>query len=147
MTTAITDAFTHDHRACDHLLAAAESAVGTGGWSAIGRASEALIAAVERHFRAEEAALFPALAKVFLIAAHPIEILCGEHAQIRRLLEDLRAAVATCDREAVLGILETLNLLVQQHNYKEEAVIYPMADGALRERASDMAALVGPTAR
>jgi hypothetical protein len=31
---------------------------------------------------------------------------------------------------------------VQQHNYKEEGIIYPMADGALPEQAADMAALI-----
>jgi iron-sulfur cluster repair protein YtfE (RIC family) len=76
------------------------------------------------------------------VAEHPIEIMCSEHAQMRRLLADLGQAVDARDTPTFLGILETLHFLVQQHNYKEEGIIYPMADGALPEQAADMAALL-----
>jgi iron-sulfur cluster repair protein YtfE (RIC family) len=142
MVTDITDAFTRDHHRCDHLLAAVESSVSSGDWSVIGAASTALIAAMERHFALEEDVVFPALAQIFLVAANPIEIMCSEHAQMRQLFEDLGESVAARDKTATLGILETLHFLVQQHNYKEEGVLYPMADGALPEQAADMAALI-----
>jgi hemerythrin-like domain-containing protein len=97
---------------------------------------------MDRHFALEEDVVFPALAQVFLVAENPIEIMCSEHAQMRQLFGDLGDAVRACDKTAVLGILETLHFSVQQHNYKEEGVIYPMADGALPERAADIAALI-----
>jgi hemerythrin-like domain-containing protein len=75
--------------------------------------------------------LFPELAQVFQVAEQPIEIMLAEHTQMRALFADLRDAVASRDKPASLGILETLHFLVQQHNYKEEGVLYPMADGAL----------------
>ncbi|WP_373508316.1 hemerythrin domain-containing protein [Thiocapsa sp.] len=141
MITAITDTFTDDHHRCDRLLAAAEASAGGSDWSAIGAAA-ALATAMERHFTLEEDIVFPALAQVFFVAENPIEIMCSEHAQMRPLVADLGEAVGARDKSAFLGILETLHFLVQQHNYNEEGIIYPMADGALPERAVEMAAMI-----
>jgi iron-sulfur cluster repair protein YtfE (RIC family) len=142
MMTAITDTFTEDHHRCDRLLAAAEASTGGSDWSAIGAAATALVTAMDRHFALEEEIVFPALAQVFFVAENPIEIMCSEHAQMRQLLAEIGEAVDARDKHALLGILETLHFLVQQHNYKEEGIIYPMADGALPERASEMAAMM-----
>jgi iron-sulfur cluster repair protein YtfE (RIC family) len=142
MMTAITDTFTEDHHRCDRLLAAAEASAGGSDWAAIGAAAAALSAAMERHFTLEEDIVFPALVQVFFVAENPIEIMCSEHAQMRQLLADLGEAVGARDKSGFLGILETLHFLVQQHNYKEEGIIYPMADGALPQRAAEMAAMV-----
>lgn len=142
MTSIVTDSFTHDHHRCDHLLAAAETRLGEGDWSTIGPAAQALVDAMLEHFRVEEEQLFPQLAEIFRVAANPIEVMCSEHAQMRTLFQDLTAAVEACDKAACTGILETLHFLVQQHNYKEETVLYPMADGALREAGAGIAALL-----
>ncbi|CRI64708.1 Hemerythrin HHE cation binding domain protein [Thiocapsa sp. KS1] len=142
MMTAITDTFTEDHHRCDRLLAAAEASAGGSDWAAIGAAAAALSAAMECHFTLEEDIVFPALAQVFFVAENPIEIMCSEHAQMRQLLADLGEVVGARDKSGFLGILETLHFLVQQHNYKEEGIIYPMADGALPQRAAEMAAMV-----
>ncbi|NEV60890.1 hemerythrin domain-containing protein [Thiorhodococcus minor] len=139
MSSVIKDSFTHDHHRCDHLLAAAETRVEAGDWPAIATSAEGLLAAMREHFRVEEEQLFPQLAKAFQPASSPIEVMCSEHAQMRALLDDLRAAVESRDKQACTGILETLHFLVQQHNYKEETVLYPMADGALREAGERIA--------
>lgn len=142
MSSIITDAFTHDHHACDHLLAAAEKSLSSGDWDAIGQASEALISAVNHHFDVEEQTLFPRLASIYRVASNPIEVMCSEHAQMRALLGDLGEAVAQRDRDTCQGVLETFHFLTQQHNSKEEIVLYPMADGALRDQATEIAGLV-----
>lgn len=131
MSSAIADAFTADHHSCDRLLADTERPLASGDWFAGQQAADALMAAMERHFALEEDVLFPKLAQVFRVAEHPIEVMVAEHTQMRSLLADLRDAVLSLDKPASLGILETLHFVVQQHNYKEEGVIYPMADGAL----------------
>jgi iron-sulfur cluster repair protein YtfE (RIC family) len=142
MITAITDAFTADHHHCDQLLATLESSLASADWTAIGAASRSLSAAMDRHFTLEEDVIFPALSKIFLVAEQPIEIMVSEHDQMRALLQELGEAVDGRDQDACLGLLETLHLMVQQHNYKEEGVIYPMADGALREQGVAMAELL-----
>jgi hemerythrin-like domain-containing protein len=145
VTSAITDAFTDDHHRCDHLLAEAERRLVGTDWQASGEAARDLIAAMDRHFILEEEVLFPALAQVFRVAEHPIEVMVTEHAQMRALFNDLSEGVASRDRDSCRGVLETLHFLVQQHNYKEEGVLYPMADGALAERGAEIAAHLGKT--
>lgn len=139
MSSAITDSFTADHHRCDLLLAEAERQLAGGDWTASGEAVASLVDAMEHHFTLEEGALFPELARVFKVAENPIEVMVGEHAQMRALFADLARAVADRDRANGQGILETLHFLVQQHNYKEEGVLYPMADGALPERGAAIA--------
>ncbi len=142
MTSAITDSFTDDHHRCDRLLAEAERRVGTQDWSAAGLAARELSVALDRHFTLEEETLFPAVAQVFKVAEQPIQIMVAEHAQMRALLADLDETIVARDQAAYLGIIETLHFLIQQHNYKEERVLYPMADGALPTRAAELATQV-----
>ena len=139
MSSAITDSFTTDHRRCDLLLAEAERTFAGGDWTAISEAVTGLVTAMEHHFTLEEEVLFPELAQVFKVAENPIEVMVGEHAQMRALCADLEQAVADRDQETGYGLLETLHFLVQQHNYKEEGVLYPMADGALPARGAAIA--------
>jgi iron-sulfur cluster repair protein YtfE (RIC family) len=40
-------------------------------------------------------------------------------------------AVANADHDRYLGLSETLNMLMQQHNLKEENMLYPMSDQVL----------------
>ena len=140
MSSVITDSFSADHHRCDQLLAETERALAARDWPGTASASAALCAAMEGHFALEEAMLFPELAEVFRVAANPIEVMAAEHAQMRALFADLQQAVAERKRGDCQGLLETLHFLVQQHNYKEEGVLYPMADGALPERGAVIAA-------
>jgi iron-sulfur cluster repair protein YtfE (RIC family) len=140
MSSVITDSFTADHHRCDHLLAETERALAARDWPGTSAAAAELCVAMEGHFALEEGVLFPELAAVFRVAANPIEVMVAEHAQMRALFGDLQQAVAEHKRGDCQGLLETLHFLVQQHNYKEEGVLYPMADGALPERGAAIAA-------
>ncbi len=140
MPSVITDSFTADHHRCDRLLAETEHALAAGDWPDTVAAAQGLCIAMEAHFALEEGVLFPELAAVFQVAANPIEVMVAEHAQMRALLTDLEQAVAERKRGDCRGLLETLHFLVQQHNFKEEGVLYPMADGALPERGAAISA-------
>jgi hemerythrin-like domain-containing protein len=52
----------------------------------------------------------------------------SEHTQMRQLLKDLSQAPAGKDRDGYLGLSETLMIIMQQHNMKEEQMLYRMAD-------------------
>ena len=137
MTDSIARYLTHDHHRCDRLLAACEAALSARASAA--ESAAALVDAMEHHFRMEEEVLFPELEDVNPMAGGPTGVMRMEHRQMRQLLADLTEAVGASDREAGLGIIETLHLLIQQHNAKEEAILYPLADlalpgGALTER-------------
>jgi iron-sulfur cluster repair protein YtfE (RIC family) len=54
-----------------------------------------------------------------------------EHDQMRIMVEQIRAALAARDKQTFLGLAETLMLLIQQHNMKEEQILYPMMDESI----------------
>jgi hemerythrin-like domain-containing protein len=61
-----------------------------------------------------------------------------EHGQMRDLIQEMAGAVASADHDRYLGLSETLNMLMQQHNLKEENVLYPMSDQALGGELDDL---------
>ena len=58
----------------------------------------------------------------------PTQVMRMEHAQMRTLLDEARDALAAGNQDDYLGIAETLLIMMQQHNMKEENVLYPMCD-------------------
>lgn len=136
MTDPITRYLGDDHDRCDHLLAACEHAAREG--RSIAEAAAALAEALERHFRLEEEMLFPELEAAHPGAGGPTGVMRTEHRQMRQLLADLGEAAAVGDSVECAGILETLHLVAQQHNAKEEGILYPMADVALGPQREDL---------
>jgi hemerythrin-like domain-containing protein len=61
----------------------------------------------------------------------PTEVMRMEHAQMRDLLQAMANAIAAGNQNRYLGLSETLNMLMQQHNLKEENMLYPMSDRVL----------------
>jgi hemerythrin-like domain-containing protein len=49
-----------------------------------------------------------------------------EHQQMRALVQSLDNALAAKDKDEYLGLSETLMVMMQQHNMKEEMMLYPM---------------------
>ncbi len=136
----ITETLTKDHRDCDRLLSAVSLQGRKTDWPRVVRETEAFRAAMERHFRFEEEVLFPPLEQVAPLAAGPTEMMRQHHGQIRVLLDDLAAAAAAAEAADYVGISETLHFLIQQHNAKEEGILYPLADRALAGQGADLAA-------
>ncbi len=54
---------------------------------------------------------------------------------MRGMFAQMRAAIEARDAAQYLDIAETLHMLLQQHNMKEESMMYPMLDQALGEGA------------
>ena len=126
---------TADHRHCDEAFVCAEQAVARRDWESAGAALRAFVDATERHLRREEDVLFPAFEAATGMTSGPTAVMRSEHAHVRRLLSSLEQAVAARDRDEFLGAAETLLMLMQQHNAKEESILYPMADRVLHARA------------
>lgn len=131
---------TDDHRACDDSLVAAERLIASRSWDEARARCDAFRVAVERHFAREEEVLFPAFEAATGMTTGPTAVMRTEHRQIRQVLESLQAALGRRDRNECLGIVETLVMLIQQHNAKEENVLYPMSDRALGDRAAAVVA-------
>jgi len=136
VTDSIASYLTEDHRRCDHLLSACEAAFAAGAWGAADSTTADLRDAMLRHFSLEEDLLFPEVERASPAAAAPTRIMRMEHRQMCQLVDDLQAAVRARDRDTCLGNLETLHLVSQQHNAKEEGILYPLADGVLSGSAA-----------
>ena len=122
----------HEH--CDMLFADAEHAADEGDWQACGAQLARFIDAMETHFRAEEELLFPAFEQSTGMSGGPTEVMRTEHRQMRDLFASLTAAVATTSGDDYFGASDTLAILMEQHNRKEEGILYPMCDDRIDDR-------------
>jgi iron-sulfur cluster repair protein YtfE (RIC family) len=127
----ILDFLGSDHRACDELFAATEAAVAQKNWGSARDLFARFQAAMARHLAMEEDVLFPAFEARTGNSMGPTEVMRMEHAQMRGLLQGMASSVAAGDQGRFLGLSETLNMLTQQHNLKEENMLYPMSDRVL----------------
>lgn len=137
--TTIAEFMTTDHKACDEQFAVAETSALSNDWDDAAAAFNAFRDGMAHHFRMEEDVLFPTL-KSAGGPSGPVHIMLMEHTQIRGLLEQMAAAVAQKDAEEYGGLSETLLMVMQQHNNKEEQILYPIADQIL---ANDRESLFG----
>jgi hemerythrin-like domain-containing protein len=127
----ITNFMTDDHRHCDDLLATAEQHAQQQDWGAAVAATQAFISAIEHHFQMEERVLFPEFERQTGMSQGPTFVMREEHRQMRDLIGQLRAAVDARSREDYLDTTETLLIMIQQHNMKEEGMLYPFSDERL----------------
>jgi hemerythrin-like domain-containing protein len=127
-----------DHRHCDGLFATAEDAAQRSDWAACRAHFDAFRAAMLHHFDVEENVLFPAFEQATGMSMGPTAMMRSEHAQMRDLLNNMAAVIAAGRKDDYLGMSETLLLYMQQHNLKEENVLYPMADQALAASGIDL---------
>ena len=142
----ILEYMTADHRRCDEGLAAAEEAVSKESWTEAGERWAVFEAEMARHFAREEKVLFPSFEEATGMTQGPTTVMRMEHEQMRNLLSQLSEAVGAQDGARFLGLSETLMVLVQQHNMKEEQMLYPMCDRTLTDAdsvISEITAIVG----
>ena len=119
------------HERCDEEFVAAEEALRRGRWAAGRSLLEAFGRDLECHFAAEEEILFPAFEGATGMREGPTQMMRYEHSQARNLLAQMVAAAVAEDGDDCAGAAETLLILMQQHNAKEEHILYPMCDAAL----------------
>ena len=142
MGQTIQEAMHDDHRRCDELFAQAEERIGGGDFAAGAPAFAAFTTALDRHLKLEEELLFPALEEKTGGPIGPTQMMRHEHEQMRQAVAAMRDALAAQDGSAFLGQSETLLILMQQHNFKEENILYPMMDRALAAEAPEYVAQV-----
>jgi len=136
----ISEYMSSDHHRCDDLFATAEEAAASGDWEKIAGELKTFLESMRRHFAMEEDILFPAIEKHIGMSMGPTQIMRMEHQQMRQLFDALAQAVEKRDKDDYLGQTDTLLVLMQQHNLKEEQILYRMADEALASDAAQMIA-------
>ena len=122
---------TSDHHRCDELFSQAEAAASGQDWGAIAADSQVFIDSMQHHFKMEEEVLFPAFEQRTGMSMGPTQVMRMEHVQMRELFDAMADAVKQQDRDEFLGQAETLLVMMQQHNMKEEQMLYRMADQVL----------------
>lgn len=126
------------HRACDDLFASAEAAAAQKNWDGARNLFGRFQTAMAHHLEMEEKVLFPAFETRTGMNAGPTQVMRMEHEQMRALMQEMAAAVSAGNDTAYLGAAETLNMLIQQHNLKEENMLYPMSDRVLGEERDEL---------
>ncbi|MFZ2891171.1 hemerythrin domain-containing protein [Sulfuricurvum sp.] len=127
-----------DHRACDHLLAEAENALADKKTNEAKELFESFYQATNHHFDMEEKELFLTFEKKTGMMGGPTQMMRYEHQQLRSLLESMRLALSENRNDDFFGIGESMMIMLQQHNMKEEQMLYPMIDRALESTAEVM---------
>jgi iron-sulfur cluster repair protein YtfE (RIC family) len=133
----------HHHKHCDDLFAAAEALAHANDWTGCESASAKFLAEMEAHFATEEQVVFPAFAAASGMSGGPVTVMRMEHTQMRELMAQMAAALKARDRNAYGGAADTLLILMQQHNMKEENILYPMCDSSLAATAIDIGGALG----
>jgi len=136
--TTITETMTSDHRRCDGLFAETEALIAGGDWEQGAQGFAEFRKTTEHHFAMEEDVFFPDFEQRTGQTMGPTRMMRMEHEQMRQLFSELGLAVENRDKESYLGHSETLMMLMQQHNMKEEQVLYRMMDQVYGEEVNDL---------
>ncbi len=124
--------FTLDHRRCDEMWAAVEAAAQAGDVEVEKENWRIFQGEMLRHLRMEEEVMFPAFEQASgMTDSGPTFVMRSEHEQMRGLIEQMGAAADGDDYDELVDLGDTLLMLIQQHNQKEEHMLYPMAEQAL----------------
>ena len=121
----------NEHRECDTLFATAEEAIASTNWEEANIQFLAFANETLKHFKSEEEALFPAFETATGMTEGPTQVMRYEHEQVRGLIGNMAEAIEKEDRDAALSLCESMMILLQQHNMKEEQMLYAMCDRQL----------------
>ncbi len=119
------------HQECDDQLNRVEVALNKQDFASAGRNFRLFNEQLEDHFRIEEERLFPAFENATGMTNGPTVVMRSEHTEIRALRDQLMNEIEAADAASALASLETMNVFIQQHNVKEENILYPMCGGSI----------------
>ncbi len=122
-----------DHRACDDEFANMENVVADGDWNKASEVFESFASDLNHHFDMEEDVMFPAFEARGAGHCNPTPVMIMEHTQMRNVLKQMREDIKAQDKDHFFGLSETLMMTIQQHNMKEEQMMYPMIDESLED--------------
>jgi len=135
----ISEFLTTDHRTCDKEFANMENAVASGNWDDAKKEFDKFSGDLYHHFDMEEKVMFPTFEeRAQMSGCGPTEMMRMEHTQMRNLVEEMREDIQSKNKDHFFGLSETLMMLMQQHNMKEEQMLYQMADNTLGSDAANV---------
>lgn len=134
----LTEPLHQHHKHCDELFVDAEAAAAAKDWTRCADMLARFRDEMEGHFRTEEEMLFPAFEATTGITGGPTQMMRIEHANMRELMDRMQTALAQTAADDFAGAAETLLVFMQQHNMKEENILYPMCDRSLADQTADL---------
>lgn len=137
----IQEYLTNDHRKCDDIFAKMEEQASTSLESARVLAEE-FVADMEHHFQMEERVMFVEFEQKTGMTQGPTEMMRQEHTQMRSLFRQLVHSIDEKNSDRFFGTSETLMILLQQHNMKEEQMLYAMAQQHLSGESDRIVAMM-----
>ena len=130
----IKEYLTNDHRRCDDVFAQMEEKASQSLADAK-ETAQRFVNDMERHFQMEERVMFAEFETKTGMTQGPTAVMRQEHTQMRNLMAQLLEAIDNDNKEKFFGLSETLMILLQQHNMKEEQMLYTMAQQHLSAEA------------
>jgi len=122
----IKEMMTQDHRDCDDTFAAMEQTANSEGLAAAQASYAKMAEDMEHHFQMEERVLFPQFEEKTGMTQGPTQMMRMEHTQMRSLIQEIGEALAEENKDRFFGLTETMMIMLQQHNMKEEQMLYTM---------------------
>lgn len=113
------------HRRCRLLLGEVRHQVNGDAWVTAQQQCRALCVEMDGHFTDEEQILYPLFEQATAMPRGPTEIMRYEHDQMRELMEAMYQAISQQQRQRFDELADSLQQLLQQHNVKEESILYP----------------------
>ena len=136
MAETISSFMTADHRACDEEFAEMENAVAEDNWIEAQKKFDKFTTDLEHHFSMEEQVMFPTFEERTGMVGGPTAMMRMEHEQMRSVVGQMKGDLDSKNKDHFFGLSESLMMLMQQHNMKEEQMLYAMVDSHLGEDAS-----------
>jgi len=96
-----------------------------GLWEDASHCFEAFRCSLENHISVEESIVFPSLEVAFKNINGPTSLLRVEHVHIQAIKQRLHDALTRKNAMAFFDHADTFQLLLAQHNEKEECILYP----------------------
>ena len=127
----IKDFMTHHHRGCDQLLALAEDALDKNDFEDAQKKYDDFKEETLKHFEMEENYLFLLFEEKSGMTQGPTQMMRMEHTQAKMLFSKLDEAMSQKERDRFFSLSESLMILLQQHNAKEEQMLYTMIQSHL----------------
>ena len=122
---------TADHRSCDEQFAQLENIVDSGNFEGAEVMFKEFTNHMLLHFKMEEQVMFPKYSSTGGGHCDPTEVMIMEHNQMRSIFDQMKKALEEKDINKFLGFSENLLFTMQQHNMKEEQMMYNFADDIL----------------
>jgi hemerythrin-like domain-containing protein len=138
MAETISSFLTKDHRDCDEVFAEMENEVALENWNEANKKFVEFNNDLEHHFGMEEKVMFPAFEQKTGMMGGPTAMMRMEHEQMRHVISQMKKDLDDKNKNHFFGLSESLMMIIQQHNMKEEQMLYAMADNHLGAHSAEV---------